>query len=121
MPKPNENADLENICKESEHAEISLSKAKDNLHTLEKKLGCLIRKIKNKEIIIKPADKDLPHKRHIKNSYHYGTIISNDFTYSSFDFKNRLDEHFPNGTTLSTCDIKLLYTNIRHDLFSYSN
>ena len=27
-----------------------------------------------------------------------------------FDFKNRLDKHCPNGTTLSTCDIKSLYT-----------
>ena len=35
----------------------------------------------------------------------------------SFDFKNRLDKHCPNGTTLSACDIKSLYTNIRHDLF----
>ena len=26
-----------------------------------------------------------------------------------FDFKNRLDKHCPNGTTLSTCDIKSLY------------
>ena len=30
----------------------------------------------------------------------------------SFDFKNRLDKHCPTGTTLSTCDIKSLYTNI---------
>ena len=28
----------------------------------------------------------------------------------SFNFKNRLDKHCPNGTTLSTCDIKSLYT-----------
>ena len=35
----------------------------------------------------------------------------------SFDFKNRLDKHCPTGTTLSTCDIKSLYTNIPHDLF----
>ena len=38
-------------------------------------------------------------------------------TKESFDFKNRLNKHCPNGTTLSTCDIKSLYTNIRHDLF----
>ena len=30
----------------------------------------------------------------------------------SFNFKNRLDKHCPNGTTLSTCGIKSLYTNI---------
>ena len=35
----------------------------------------------------------------------------------SFDFKNRLDKHCPTGTTLSTCDVKSLYTNTRHDLF----
>ena len=35
----------------------------------------------------------------------------------SFEFKNRLDKHCPNGTTLSTCDIKSLYTNLQHDLF----
>ena len=34
-----------------------------------------------------------------------------------FDFKNGLDKHCPNGTTLSTRDIKSLYTNIRLDLF----
>ena len=35
----------------------------------------------------------------------------------SFDFKNRLDKHCPNRATLSTCDIELLYSNIRYDLF----
>ena len=35
----------------------------------------------------------------------------------SFDFNNRLDKHCPTGTTLSTCDNKSLYTNIRHGLF----
>ena len=34
-----------------------------------------------------------------------------------FNFKNRLDKHCPTGTALSSCDIKSLYTNIRHDLF----
>ena len=57
-PKPNENADVGNICKELEHTKISLSITKDNLHTLRKGLDSLIRKIENKEIIIKPADKN---------------------------------------------------------------
>ena len=35
----------------------------------------------------------------------------------SLDFKNRLDKHCLNGTTLSTGDIKSLYTKIRHYLF----
>ena len=35
----------------------------------------------------------------------------------SFDFKNKLGKHCPNGATLSTCDVKLLYTNIQNDLF----
>ena len=56
-PKPNENADLRNICKELEHTKISLFKTKDNPHTLRKGLGSVIRKNENKEIIIKPADK----------------------------------------------------------------
>ena len=30
----------------------------------------------------------------------------------SSDFKNTLDKHYPNGITLSTCDIKSLYINI---------
>ena len=34
--------------------------------------------------------------------------IAKDF----FDFKIRLDKHCPTGTTLSTCDIKSLYTHI---------
>ena len=35
----------------------------------------------------------------------------------SFVFKNILDKHCPNWNTLSTCDIKFLYTNIQYDLF----
>ena len=56
-PKPNKNADLENICKELEQTKISLFKTKANLHTLRKRLDFLIWKIENKEIIVKPADK----------------------------------------------------------------
>ena len=43
-------------------------------------------------------------------------MISHMVKYSS-NFKNRLDKHCLNGTTLSTSDIKLLYTKIRHYLF----
>ena len=56
-PKPNENADLENNCEELGHTKISLLKPKDNLYPLKKGLDSLIRKIENKELIIKPADK----------------------------------------------------------------
>ena len=35
----------------------------------------------------------------------------------SFDFKNRLDKDCPNGSTLSTCDIKSFYNNVKYDLF----
>ena len=35
----------------------------------------------------------------------------------SFDFTQRVDKQCQNNTLLSTCDIKPLYTNIRHDLF----
>ena len=34
-----------------------------------------------------------------------------------FHFKNRLDKHCPSGTTLSTRDIKSLYTSIWDDPF----
>ena len=35
----------------------------------------------------------------------------------SFDFTQRLEKRCQGNTLLSTCDIKSLYTNIRHDLF----
>ena len=35
----------------------------------------------------------------------------------SFDFTQRLEKQCRNNTLLSACDIKSLYTNIRHDLF----
>ena len=35
----------------------------------------------------------------------------------SLNFKNSLDKHCPTGTTLSTYDIKSVYTNFLHDLF----
>ena len=55
--KPNENTDSENIFKELEHTKISLLQAKDNLYTLRKELDSRWRKIENKEIIVKPAEK----------------------------------------------------------------
>ena len=60
----------------------------------------------------------LPQQQHIKNtSYHYGIISSNDFTYNKrSNFKKRLDKHYPNGNTVSSCDIKSVYANIQHDL-----
>ena len=57
---------------------------------------------------------------HIKDTlYHYGTTITNDFTYSqtSFNFKSWLNRHCRKGTKLSTYDIKSLYINIIHNLF----
>ena len=35
----------------------------------------------------------------------------------SFDFTQRLEKRCQGNTLLSTCDIKSLYINIRHDLF----
>ena len=40
-----------------------------------------------------------------------------DIAKDSFDFMQRLEKQCQNNTLLSTCDIKSLYTNIRHDLF----
>ena len=39
----------------------------------------------------------------------------------SFDFTQRLEKQCQHNTLLSTCDIKSLYTNIRHDLFLTAN
>ena len=50
-PKPNENANLENTCKELELTKISLFKTKDNLHTLRKGLDSLIKKMKIKKLL----------------------------------------------------------------------
>ena len=50
-PKPNENANLENICKELELTKISLFKTKDNLYTLRKGLDSLIKKMKIKKLL----------------------------------------------------------------------
>ena len=44
----NENADLENICKELEHTKVSLFKAKDNLQTLRRGLDSLSQIIEKK-------------------------------------------------------------------------
>ena len=35
----------------------------------------------------------------------------------SFDFIDRIDTQYAVNTILSTCDIKSLYTNIKHDVF----
>ena len=35
----------------------------------------------------------------------------------SFDFMDRIDTQCTVNTTSSTCDIKSLYTNIKHDVF----
>ena len=70
-PKLNENAHLENICKELEHTKIPLFKTNDNLHTLRKELDSLIKKTENKEIIIKSADKGLVIVIMSPNNYWY--------------------------------------------------
>ena len=57
IPKPNENVNLENICKELKQTKTSLFKTKDNLHTSWKGLDSLIWKIDSNKKIIEPAVK----------------------------------------------------------------
>ena len=45
------------FCKKLKQTKLSLLKTKDHLHTLRKGLNSLTRKIENKAIIIKPANK----------------------------------------------------------------
>ena len=60
------------------------------------------------------------HTSHISEIFHIigpSLAMISHMAKESFDFKNRLDKHFLNGTMLSTCDMKSLYINILHDLF----
>ena len=53
----------------------------------------------------------------LHNTLEPSLAMTSHIAKDSFDFKNRLDKDCPTETALSTCDIKLLYTNIHHDLF----
>ena len=54
---PNEHQELENICKQTEHTPIHISKSKDKLMNLRKGLELLLEKVNTNKIIIKLPDK----------------------------------------------------------------
>ena len=56
-PPPNENQELENICKKIEHTPVNIRKSKDNLINFRKGLELLLEKNNTNKIITKLADK----------------------------------------------------------------
>ena len=56
-PKPNENQELEKICKTLMETEIKMKKTTDNISSLRYGLNSLIKRTTKNEIVIKPADK----------------------------------------------------------------
>ena len=56
-PKPNENQELEKICKTLMETEIKMKKTTDNISSLRNGLNSLIKRTTENEIVIKPADK----------------------------------------------------------------
>ena len=44
------------------------------------------------------------------------SLISH-FVKNSFNFTQRLEKQYPRNALLSTCNTKIIYINIRHDLF----
>ena len=49
--KPNENIDLESICRELKHTKTSFTKAKDNRHTLRKGSILCLGKFKTRKLL----------------------------------------------------------------------
>ena len=56
-PPPNEQQELENICKQIEHTPINIRKSKDNLMNLREGLELLLEKVNTNKIIVKSANK----------------------------------------------------------------
>ena len=56
-PKPNENQELEKICKTLMETEIKMKKTTDNTSSLKNGLNLLIKRTTENEIVIKPANK----------------------------------------------------------------
>ena len=57
IPKPNENQELEKICKTLMETEIKMKKTTENISRLRNGLNSLIKRTTGNEIVIKPADK----------------------------------------------------------------
>ena len=56
-PKPNENQELEKICKTLMETEIKMKKITDNTSSLKNGLNLLIKRTTENKIVIKPANK----------------------------------------------------------------
>ena len=89
-PKPNENQELEKICKTLMETEIKIEKTTDNISSLRNGLNSLIRRTTENETVIKPADKGSiitvisPEfylnmcESHLRNEEYYECIQDND-------------------------------------------
>ena len=89
-PKPNENQELEKICKTLMETEIKMKKTTDNISSLRNGLNSLIKRTTENEIVIKPADKGSiitvmsPEfylnmcESHLRNEEYYECIQDND-------------------------------------------
>ena len=98
-PKPNENQELEKICKTLTETEIKMKKTTDNISSLRNGLNSLIKRTTENEIVIKPADKGSiltvmsPEfylnmcESHLRNEEYYECIQDND---PSTLLKNRI-------------------------------
>ena len=91
-PKPNENQELEKICKTLMENEIKMKKTTDNISSLRNGLNSLIKRTTENEIVIKPADKGSvitvmsPEfyldmcESHLRNEEYYECIQDNDLS-----------------------------------------
>ena len=98
-PKPNENQELEKICKTLMETEIKMKKTTDNISSLRNDLNSLIKRTIENEIVIKPADKGSiitvmsaefylnMYESHLRNEEYYECMQDND---PSLLLKNRI-------------------------------
>ena len=89
-PKPNENQELEKICKTLMETEIKMKKTTDNISSLRNGLNSLMKRTTENEIVIKPADKGSiitvmsPEfylnmcESHLRNEEYYECVQDND-------------------------------------------
>ena len=89
-PKPNENQELEKICKTLMETEIKMKKTTDNISSLRNGLNSLIKRTTENEIAIKPADKGPiitvmspefylnMYESHLRNEEYYECMQDND-------------------------------------------
>ena len=96
-PKPNENQELEAICKNLSKTKINVKGTSDNIPKLRDGLDSLMRKIRSNKSIIKPADKGsvvvamTPEyywticQSYLDNEQFYRCLFENDHSFNIFD------------------------------------